>query len=728
MKAKNLQILKDNNFLVPQFWVIKRIEEISPTFLFILSDKTKYAVRSSFDVEDGNESSFAGQFKTILNVEKRDLYKAAQQVFESANAQNVAEYNAKTNNKPASCRAIIQEMVEAEMSGVMFSANPLGIMNETVIAVGNGLGDQVVEDKVPTTSYYYNQDDKTYCMEASEDSPRLDDVMIKKLITTINEIKKIFKCEVDVEFAIKNNHIFILQARPITTLNTQTLPIILDNSNIVESYPGVASPLTQDFARDIYHSIFYNLVQRIGDKKIANSIDDKLQDMVDVCNGRIYYRISNWYYVLKLLPFSKKIIPIWQEMLGVENKYVQNLGKTHVSLGTKIKITKNIISYMSKIPSMMDDLDNKFKNNVNTYWKDVEYADTVPELLLLYKAIKEDILQDWDLTLINDLYAFINTYLAGKKHKEQIANIKNLASMQPVYAMEELIQIAYDRGVDSSDYKVVEKQYIELYGDRCYGELKLETPTYRTNPELLKQQVIASSVSKKVKTTVQNEPILTNRCAKKARLGIKNRETSRLNRSRIFGITRAIFLKIGEILQKNNQIDDIRDVFYLHMNELNSQEDMRVLVEERKQQEQYFKSLPAISRWVFLNKVSNTTNHIINTVIAPKSNELKGIASSSGIVRGEVILIDEPSYDIDTTNKIIVAKSTDPGWVFWIRNAAGIVAEKGSMLSHTAIISRELHKPAVVNVKDCTTILRTGDYIEVDAEQGIVRIIKKGNE
>ena len=118
----------------------------------------------------------------------------------------------------------------------------------------------------------------------------------------------------------------------------------------------------------------------------------------------------------------------------------------------------------------------------------------------------------------------------------------------------------------------------------------------------------------------------------------------------------------------------------------------------------------------------------MNSVRNTKTNELKGIASSSGIARGEVILINEPKYDIDTTDKIIVAKSTDPGWVFWIRNATGIVAEKGSMLSHTAIISRELHKPAVVNVKDCTSILQTGDLVEVDANNGIVRIIQKGKE
>ena len=79
----------------------------------------------------------------------------------------------------------------------------------------------------------------------------------------------------------------------------------------------------------------------------------------------------------------------------------------------------------------------------------------------------------------------------------------------------------------------------------------------------------------------------------------------------------------------------------------------------------------------------------------------------------------------DTTGKILVTKSTDPGWVFLIQNAAGIIAEKGSLLSHTAIISRELHKPAIVNVKDCTQILKTGDVVKMNAETGIITVVKR---
>ena len=71
-----------------------------------------------------------------------------------------------------------------------------------------------------------------------------------------------------------------------------------------------------------------------------------------------------------------------------------------------------------------------------------------------------------------------------------------------------------------------------------------------------------------------------------------------------------------------------------------------------------------------------------------------------GIVEGEVIVVKEPDSNLSVKNKIIVAESTDPGWVLLIKDAKGIIVERGSILSHTAIITRELKKPSIVNVKN----------------------------
>ena len=146
------------------------------------------------------------------------------------------------------------------------------------------------------------------------------------------------------------------------------------------------------------------------------------------------------------------------------------------------------------------------------------------------------------------------------------------------------------------------------------------------------------------------------------------------------------------------------------------------LVENRKKQYKDFENIPAYSRLVFANKVVDKNTNISGiSVISDKL--LKGVGTSEGIVEGEVIVIDNPDLEVDTTNKIIVTKMTDPGWVFLIRNSLGIIAEQGSLLSHTAIISRELHKPAVVNVKNVLNILKTGDIVRIDGLKGEINIL-----
>ena len=712
--------MKKNGINIPAFVVVNHENEITPVMRFILGQDKKYAVRSSFKGEDGKMQSFAGQFETILNVEKKDLEKAVKQVRESVYHKNVADYTDDYTNITTSI--IIQEMVDAEYSGVIFTANPQGILNETVIVVGHGLGNNVVEDKINTTVYFYNQDDAKYHFNQQENSPILTKSLLQNLIDLSQKIKNIFGYNMDIEFAIQDNIVYILQARPITTLD-ESRPLIFDNSNIVESYPGISLPLTQDFVKQIYHDIFYALCMRITQNAtVVQNIDSCLKNMTDTINWRIYYQIDNWYTVLKLLPFSSKIIPVWQRMMGVNNLNISS-SNVKVPLSAKINIVFSFFKFLLTTPSQMQRLNDNFAEILEQCHDWVDECNNVQELLVVYQQIKTLILKDWDLTLVNDMYTFIYTALAGRKNQSAIANIKNLESMKPVIALQHLIDTARNHGEYSSQYLNEMNQYIEKYGDRCLCELKLETQTYRTNPALLAEYVQAhlrDNVVEVAQSNMHSKNLFVNR----AKIGIKNREISRLNRSRIFGLTRKIFLKIGQILVIEDRLLASSDVFYLHLEELSSSNDFKNIVEARKIDEEYMKKTPAYTRMVFSTK--KIAPFATATVRLNTDTVLCGTPTSMGCVKGQVLIVEEPTPNIDTTGKILVAKSTDPGWVFLMKNAIGIIAEKGSLLSHTAIIARELKKPAIVNVKDCTQILHNEDWVEVDADNGIVRRINGG--
>ena len=192
MKAENLQILMEHGLPVPKFITIKNVGELTPVQMFLLKDDLTYAVRSSFGAEDGVGCSFAGQFNTLLNVKKEDLKKAVETVLNSVKNKNVSTYSELKNISVGDngC-VIIQEMIDADLSGVIFTANPMGILNETVVVVGKGLGCNVVEDKVETTTYYYNQDDDIYYYERHGKSPRLKQDVLTTLLELSEKIKKI---------------------------------------------------------------------------------------------------------------------------------------------------------------------------------------------------------------------------------------------------------------------------------------------------------------------------------------------------------------------------------------------------------------------------------------------------------------------------------------------------------------------------------------------------------
>ena len=722
MKHEKLNLLRKNGFNVPPYIVIEPNENAVIKYWYFLKENKKYAVRSSSSSEDSSGASFAGQFKTVLNVDAKDVNDVVKDVFNSFSCAGEYE-NANGIKHNDTGFVIVQEMIQSELSGIIFTANPLGILNETVIIVGNGLGENVVSDKTSTISYYYNKDDKSFISEDHTNGEiSLNNDILAKLISLSSGIENIMGCYSDIEFCIKDNEIYILQARPITTLNRNT-EIVLDNSNIVESYPGISLPLTQDFVGVAYHDIFYSLIKRLtNNEKFTNKFDKYLKHMVISYNWHMYYIINNWYEIIKMLPFSKKLIKIWQNMLGVKNKTVITDKNNVVPFRIKSKIIISFIKYIINTPKYMDKLNEDFVKMYDEYTKKLKDANTIEELLHLYETIRDSILSVWDITLINDMYAFIFSYLA--KDKKNISSIKNLESMKPSFAIEKLISTKEKYGLGSKEYINKRENYINEYGDRCVGELKLETKTYRTNPELLDEYVDNYKPCEFHGFTASNYDSKNGFFLKRAKTGIMNREKSRLNRSKLYGLCRQIFLRIGKILEQKNELCSFRDIFYLHIDEIKNEKlDFKSIVCERKFTKETIQKSQQNTRIVFDRKPFDRYFISKKIFIKENSDKLFGTPTSQGFTSGEIIVIDNPSLQYDTKDKIIVTKSTDPGWVFMIKNAKGIIAEKGSLLSHTAIISRELKIPAVVNVENCTDILKSGDYVDLDANNGIITIL-----
>ena len=744
MKDKNLIKLREYGFNVPEFEIIEwedRNKKID-----LSKYKGKYAIRSSSNLEDSSDNSFAGLFDTYLNVDSKDIESKIKECFNSINNKNVKEYitNKNIDISDVKMNVIIQKMVNSKNSGILFTSNPQGLLNESVIVVGRGLGNNVVEDKVDTTTYYFNNTDSIYYYEG--DCDYLDNDMINNLISISKDLKKYFGEYIDIEFAIENDDIYILQVRDITTIDDDNI-VILDNSNIVESYPNISLPLTISFVEFVYSNVFKKEAYRLShNNKLVEENNDKFNNMVGTANGRIYYKISNWYALIKFLPLSKKIIPIWQDMLGVKNKNYDD-GKLKIPFLTKIKTYFNTIKELKNVSKNMDILNDKFIKINDYFYNNFNNEMSNEEVFELYNKIKEELLDSWDITLVNDLYSFIYTGLLKKrlnkkkysseKVNDYISGISNIESLKPIKSMIELAYI--EDKISMDEYTDKFNNYISLYGDRNLEELKLESKTFRTDPSLLKNkikeyQADKNKLEKLYKDLNSNnytfikEDFITNYISKRAMFGIKNREISRLNRSRIYGMVREMFRQIGSNLEMDNLIDKKEDIFYLNIDEVFNYKkfNLKELISNRKKDYKIYKLLPSYSRLIFSKTEFDKHHKSINSnkIIIDK-DKLEGIPTSNGIVEGEALVIDNILDNYDVKDKILVTKMTDPGWVFLIATAKGVISEKGSILSHTAIISRELKIPSIVGVEDATKIIKTGDYLKMDAHTGKIGILKR---
>ena len=708
MKARNLKVLEDNGFQVPKFKIVYPGEEIDLSHF----DSELFAVRSNDAHEDGEKFSYAGQFLTVLNVPKSGVKNAVNSVIESyKNRYYEEKLGIKSEDKLSG--VIIQEMVNSEYSGVLFTSNPKGILNEMVIVVGIGLGSNVVEDKTETITYHHYKDTATY---KEGNAFAFPEELVKELEITGEKIEKLFGKPMDIEFAIKGRKIYILQAREITSLDFTKNIRILDNSNIAESYPGVSSKLTRSFAGEVYTRIFTRLGGRVLGKSV-NRYEDLFTHMVSDFGGRMYYEISSWYDILRLLPFSSKIIPIWQKMLGVEDEKI-HFSKKRPSLFIKTKLFFSTLYLFLISQKKMEDLSLFFKKEFQYYNSKVENEEDPKKLYSLFLEMEDVFFKEWDLTLVNDMVSFLSTHFAGKKVKNTLA----LESKKPVEALNELVSIYSKFGVDSDEYKERKTDYIKYYGDRTIGELKLETRTFATNPELLDKMV-----EERAMLPVQDVNRSTVKIKKSlARSSTNYREISRMNRSRLFGLMRKIIDKIGSKTVGEDlyhlSLQQIRDMIF-------SGVDFTEDIKEEKRLMLVYNELPTVKKVVLLGNPVIDFSLMDRSICDEESGRyfLTGRGVSSGKLRGEVIKItDMSTVSIkDVKDKIIAAYSTDPGWFLLLDVAKGILAERGSLLSHTAIVARELKKPAVVGISDLMNHIKNGDIVELDGDKGYCKVIRE---
>lgn len=188
---------------------------------------------------------------------------------------------------------------------------------------------------------------------------------------------------------------------------------------------------------------------------------------------------------------------------------------------------------------------------------------------------------------------------------------------------------------------------------------------------------------------------------------------------------RKIFRGIDADLLKNQFIDNKFDSLYLRLDEISDSEkvsDYRKLIAERKLKYKYFKNLKTAHRYHQTENGFIPVPKLSGKIVFGK---IKGTGCSSGKIISEIIMIDEQSdFNKNFSDYILVAEHFEPGWINLFANAKGLISERGSLLSHTAILSRELGIPAIVGAKGILSFVKNNDIIEMDGATGEIKILK----
>jgi rifampicin phosphotransferase len=305
--------------------------------------------------------------------------------------------------------------------------------------------------------------------------------------------------------------------------------------------------------------------------------------------------------------------------------------------------------------------------------------------------------------------------------------------------------------------------YLAKFADRCLEELKLESPTLRDDPlPLLRavgnlahrfataedERLAASDTStsgptkrtvaeRKVRRILRWHPVrqaVFRFVLRRSQQRVRDRENLRFERTRVFGRVRRLFVELGRRYYALGLLEDPRDIFYLEAEEAlgfvqgtATTTDLRGLVAVRQEEYARWRATePPPDRFETrgLVPVGAVTPRLIPVVeaqhVAGAADQRTGIGCCPGVVRGRARVITDPKGAEVRAGEILVAERTDPGWILLFAGAAGVVVERGSVLSHSAIVTRELGIPSVVSVAGLTTWLKTGDLIEVDGTAGIV--------
>ncbi len=690
-KAAMLLELQQAGFRVPEL-------HVSPQDLPAVVRQLGFpiAVRSSATVEDGSHSSFAGQFRSFLDLlTLEDVQTAVAACRESLRAPSVIEYCRKHGINPQTIRmeVIVQRMLKPELAGVAFSVDPITGADEVVIEACGGVAEALLAGRA---------------RPLPAEDPLLE--QYRPLIEgTVRRIQRHFGAPQDVEFAVEHGTVYVLQSRPITRITFG--PDIGEWTNADFRDGGVSSTVCTPLMWSLYDLVWESALNGFCRDLLLLDTDFQAGRMFF---GRPYWNLGAVKQCLAKVPgFVERE---FDQDLSIAPQYEGDGITTPVTLRGIIKTVPTAIALL-RFFRRQEVFDRRFLSggfdSLASRWESV--PDDIDS------AFRVLIERDYYLTELNYFRTIYCAVLAKQLFLESFPEAEYPALIQCLPELRHMAPIRALRQIGAQGERDV-TPILEQFRHHSRRELDLRAPRWDEDREFVEQLLesfrnapgpseSSCAAYKKVRTeTRAAAPWYKHRAFDKKldrmRRFVWLREEMRDLSSRMYYLIRKYVLEIAE----RRGLGD--DIFFMTYPE--------ILADDRSNIERNREVYDSYRNFAAPNEIGARFSYDND---APAEG-LTGIAASRGRVTGpaRVVRTVEEALTVER-GAVMICPFTDPGWTPVLERVAAVVTETGGMLSHAAIICREYGIPAVLGVERATE--RIPDYREilVDADRGYVSVV-----
>lgn len=746
-------------------------EDVSREISGLLKPDSLYAVRSSGTKEDLDEFSFAGQYQTFLNTPAKDVEAKVIECYRSMFGETILSYlvNRRIDTADLKMAVVVQEMVPSAVSGICFTIDPVTGDDKTMlIEVSEGLGEDIVSGKTAPEQYRYNWYENIEKDRAASNR-LIPAVKLSEYARVFSGIQQQFGYPCDIEFALADGELYILQSRRITKLNYSGINDVWTTADFKDG--GVSANVCTPYMWSLYEYIWeYSLRRFIVDNKLLR--DDELPKKL----GQMYY--GRCYWNLSAVKKTMEQIVGYKERefdneYGIVGDY-EGDGKV---TGATPKVLFHMIPIIIKQKQLLDDR----RKNSERYKQ---------ELLDLYYGYKdkldngkiEDITKEF-VKITHETYLrsettyfhqiFINTihqslykdsllkYVSESEYLSLLGSIDNISHLLPFYDMwditrkiradEDVYKFWTEKSADEIEKLLSEDKYemplvrklIDDYGYHSDKELDITYPCYYEEPQvmvsMIKDMVLLddsfSPKEDKERGTAVYEKILKDLEGKVSSSKHKKitqkvagmrkmlwwREEFRDVSTRFYYMLRMYTLEYAKKLVADGVLERVEDVWFLKVGDLwdyidgkKTKADLNDLLVKNKF---YYN---AYRNYISDNEIGHNFKVIPD---AEGKNMIKGLGANNGKITGIARVIEDfTQIERLQQGDILVTRFTDTGWTPKFAILSGIVTEYGGILCHAAIVSREYGIPAIVCCKDAMSKIRDGQIITIDGSSGAVAI------